>query len=128
MMVTNMQTEGGSRETARQIYSQVLNEAQDDETRNYATARLLGLDSLDERESINEALSTFKEKTGRCPASWREAFPLLRSVKSKSGKDLRFDSSTLAPFDPSDAPYLLVDKQKCESALDVQKTKAANLN
>ena len=128
MMVTNMRSEGGSRETARQIYTQVLNEAQDDETRNYAQARLVGLDSLDERESINSALSAYSEKAGRCPANWREAFPLLRSVRSKSGKDLRFDSSTLAPVDPSDVPYLLINQQKCESALDIQHTKTANLN
>lgn len=127
MMKSNMESEGGSRETARQVYTQVLNGAQDDETRTFATARLLGLDSLDERESINEALSASREKNGRCPASWREAFPLLRSIRSRTGKELRFDSLTLAPVDPSDVPYLL-DKQTCESTLDIQKTKAANLN
>jgi tetratricopeptide (TPR) repeat protein len=127
MMAVNMQGEGGTRETARQIYGQVYDQAQDEETRNFAKARLLGLESLDEREAINDVLANYAEKNGRCPANWREVFPLIRRVRSKAGKELRFDSSTLAPVDPSDAAYLLVNEGKCEAAVDIHQSKVANL-
>ena len=127
MMSVNMRSEGGSRDTARQIYTQVYNEAQDEETRGFATARLLGLESLDEREAINTALAAFVEKNGRCPADWREAFSSLRGAKVNRRKELRFDSATLAPVDPSDTPYILLNEGKCEVSLNIQQSKAANL-
>ena len=127
MMAVNMKGEGGSRDTAKQVYSRVYDQAQDEDTRSFARARLLGLDSLDEREAIDEALANFTAKNNRCPASWREAFPLIRQVRSKAGKELRFDSSTLAPVDPSDVAYVLMNEGKCEAAIDVHQSKVAIL-
>lgn len=106
MMASNMRTQGGSRETARQVYTQVLNEAQDDETRRFARARLLGLDSLDELDVISEVLKSYKDANQRCPNSWRELLPWLRTSKISGVERLRVNKNQEF-IDPSDTPYLL---------------------
>ena len=121
LMSAQMKSEGGSRETARAIYGQMFEQAQDENPRESALIRLMELDSLDERDAIRAALLNFKEKTNRCPDDLREILPLLRAVKLPGGKDFRLDkSNNLA--DPSGAPYLL-DKQTCDVKLDATKTK-----
>jgi tetratricopeptide (TPR) repeat protein len=121
MMAAKMKTEGGSRTVAREIYSQMLEQAKDENTKKTAELRLMELDSLDERDAINKMLQIFQQKTGRCPNSFTEIFPLLKSVKLPSGKDFRLDNSNNL-IDPTDAPYVL-DKEKCEAKLDLEKTK-----
>jgi hypothetical protein len=106
MMASNMRSQGSSRETARQVYTQILNEAQDEETRIFARARLLGLDSLDEQDVINEALMSFQNNAGRCPASWKEFIPWLRTTRIAGAERLRINKSQDL-IDPSDTPYLL---------------------
>lgn len=122
MMAARMKTEGGSRDTARAMYEQMFNEAQDSQTKEIAALRLLELDSLDEREAIRPVLESFKQKNGRCANNWREIFPLLRTQKISSGKNLRFDSSTFAPLDPTNIPYLL-NSDKCEVEIDAKLSK-----
>jgi hypothetical protein len=107
MMVSNMRSQGSSRETARQIYTQVLNQAQDEETRIFARARLLGLDSLDEQDVINEALKSYQSSTGKCPASWKEFIPWLRSSRIDGVERLRINNAQEL-IDPSDTPYVLM--------------------
>ncbi len=121
LMAAKMNSDGGSRETARQIYQQMFNEAQDSQTKENAKIRLLEVDSLNEREAIQKVLLQFKEKAGRCAKNWREIFPLLQNVKLPNGKDFRIDDKGVI-VDTTDAPYLL-DEQKCEIKLDRENTK-----
>lgn len=125
MMSAKMKNEGGSRETARAIYSQMFEEAQDKQIKESAALRLLQLDSLDERDAIRLALENFQAINNRCPANWREIFPLLRSIKLSNDKSLRFDATTLAPLDPTNFPYLLqaAENGRCGVSLDTSNTK-----
>ena len=123
MMASNMKSEGGTRETARQIYSQVLSEAQDDETKIFARSRLLGLDSLDEQDIITEALNRFKRENNRCVTSWREFTSWLKNSRVAGIEHLRFDKS-LEPVDPSDTPYIL-DTSDCSVHHDRNNSKVA---
>jgi tetratricopeptide (TPR) repeat protein len=121
LMAAKMRNEGGSRETARQIYQQMLAEAQDTQTRNNARIRLMELDSFDERESIQTVLNQFRQQNDRCPNNWREIFPQLQKVKLPGGKDFRIDEGGNI-VDPTDAPYLL-KKENCQIQLDPKNTK-----
>ena len=123
MMASNMRSQGGTREMARQIYTQVLNEAQDDETRIFARARLLGLDSLDEQDVIAEALTTFKKENNRCVTSWREFAGWLRTSHVRGLEKLRVNKN-MEPVDPSDTPYLL-DTSDCTVHHDRNNSKVA---
>lgn len=100
-MSARMTAEGGSRGTARQMYQVILEGANDSETRKMAERRLQQLDSLDERDTIRQALTAYQSRTGRCPTSWRQVTGLLRTA------GLRIDASTGAPLDPSGMAYEL---------------------
>ena len=121
LMAAKMKSEGGNRETARAIYQQMFDDAQDEQSKGTARLRLLELDSLNERDAIRAALKHFKEKNSRCANSWREILPLLQNVKLSGGKDFRVDGSSNL-VDPSGAPYML-DGEKCDVQLDRAKTK-----
>jgi tetratricopeptide (TPR) repeat protein len=121
MMATKTKTDGASRETARTIYRQIFDEAQDEQIKENARLRLLQLDSLDEREAIHEALQAFKTKTGRCADNWREILPLLQMVKLAGGRNFRIDKAYNL-IDPSDVSYVL-QKEKCDVGLDYSRTK-----
>ncbi|MBC7901336.1 MAG: hypothetical protein H7070_14930 [Saprospiraceae bacterium] len=121
MMAATMQTHGGSRDTARSMYKEMLTGAQDQQTKNNAEFRLQELNSLDEREAIRSVLKKANESSGRCPQSWNEVLPLLRSIKLPGGNDFRIDKSNNL-VDPSGAPYIL-DRERCDVALDRKTTK-----
>ncbi len=121
LMAAKMKTDAGSRETARQIYRQMLDESQDTQTKENAKLRLLQLDSLDEIEAIQKALTQFKQQNGRCANNWQEIFPLLQNIKLPNNKDFRVDDKGNI-VDPTDAPYL-IDKESCRVKLDLEKTK-----
>jgi tetratricopeptide (TPR) repeat protein len=123
LMAAQMKTRGGSRETARVMYRQMFDEAQDKQTRENAALRLLELDSLDERDAIRGALDNFRAKNNRCPANWREVFPLLRGQKTAAGANLRFEAATAAPVDPTNVPYVLRSENGCEAAIDDKTSK-----
>ncbi|HEX8719026.1 MAG TPA: hypothetical protein VF736_00160 [Pyrinomonadaceae bacterium] len=111
-LAAQMHEQGGSRQVAREIYLRTYQEATDGQVRALAAARLAQLDSLAERERIGRALSDFRARAGRCPASWREAAPLLSAAR------LRLDPSG-APLDPSGVPYVL-DPASCAARLDAR--------
>jgi len=121
LMAAKMKSEGGSRETARDIYRQMLDGAADASVKESAALRLLQLDSLDERDAIRQALQDFQKKNNRCAANWREILPLLQTVKLPGARDFRVDNLN-NPVDPSDAPYIL-DRDNCDVKLDTEKTK-----
>ncbi len=120
MMAASMKTEGGSRETARAIYSQMLEDSEDWQVRITAERRLMELDSLDEREAIDRVLAEFKERYGRCANSLSEIFPMLMAVTLPENRSFRINSANQL-VDPSDAPYLL-DKENCAVKLDPART------
>jgi tetratricopeptide (TPR) repeat protein len=109
VMAAQMETQGGSRETARAIYARMLEEADDEKVKELAALRLAQVNSLDEREHIGQLLTRLRERTGRCPQSWREVSNVLRAA------GFRLDE-TGAPLDPADVPYIL-DSAACEAKL-----------
>lgn len=98
LMQAQMQTAGGSRETARAIYEQMYREADDEQVKALALKRLAQLKSLDERDLIRQMLNDFRNRNNRCPAAWRELMPYLRATR------LRLDANG-APLDPSGVAY-----------------------
>ncbi len=116
-----MKSEGGNRETARVIYQQMFEQAQDEQSKETARLRLLELDSLDEREVVQGVLDDYKSKNNRCVGSLREVLPLLQNVKLSGRNDFRLDNANNL-LDPGGAAYIL-DNEKCEVQLDREKTK-----
>jgi tetratricopeptide (TPR) repeat protein len=110
VLSAQMAANGGSRAVAREMYRRLYEESSDAQIRTLAATRLAQLASLDERDAIRRALSDFRERASRCPASWREVAPLLRAAS------LRLDASG-APLDPTDVPYVL-DTNACDVQLD----------
>lgn len=120
LMAALMKTQGGSRDTARQIYSQMLEQAVDQQTKDIAKIRLAELDALDETDAINSALKSFADKNGGCPRTLSEILPLLSNVRLPSGSDFHLDKNG-GLVDPLGSPYLL-DRTTCQAS--VQKKKA----
>jgi tetratricopeptide (TPR) repeat protein len=120
LMAAVMRTEGGSRDTARAIYTEMLTASDDEQVRITARRRLDELDSLEEREAIDRVLADVMARNGRCPESLSEVTPILGGVKLPGDRQFRVDRSN-RPVDPTAAPYLL-DKVNCRVALDRQHT------
>jgi tetratricopeptide (TPR) repeat protein len=110
-MSARMLAEGGSRDTAREIYTRIYEQADDETIKRMAELRLLQIDSFDEREVIRKTLKESVARSGRCVSGWREIMPQLRAAR------LRIDSATGAPLDPAGTPYILV-KDTCDVDLD----------
>ena len=109
-MAAQMEANGGSRAVAREMYTRLHEGTSDAQIKSLAASRLTQLLSLDERDAIRRALSEFRARTSRCPASWREVAPILRAMR------FSFDSSG-APLDPLGTPYVL-DAAACDVQLD----------
>lgn len=109
-MRARIASEGGSRETARELYRRIYDEAADTQVKNMARKRLLLLDSMDMQDGLRKLMVAYKSKIGRCPATWREMAPLLSALK------IRVDDSG-APLDPADTPYLIIP-DKCDLTTD----------
>lgn len=123
LMAARIRGDAGSLDTARAIYRQVYDQAQDSQTKENAQLRLLQMDFFEERGVIREAIEEFRTANGRCPDSWKQLTPLLADKRLPSGRDLRVDAEGRL-VDPSDAPYLLTEKDgKCDVSLDRETTK-----
>ena len=121
LMAGAMKTQSGSRDTAREIYGQMARDDGDAQTQYYAQFRLMWLDSLDEQDGIRESLQIFKQRTGRCAASWNELLPVLKNVKLPYGRQFRIDAQNEV-VDPSGVPYI-IDNDKCDVHLNYLNTK-----
>ena len=108
-MKARMAAEGGSRATAREIYTRMFEQSADVKVKDMARRRLLQLNSLDERDALRRLLAIYQTRAGRCPANWREIESALRALRAP------LDASG-APLDPSGAPYVL-HSAKCEVVL-----------
>jgi tetratricopeptide (TPR) repeat protein len=113
-MKAKMIAEGGSRSTAREIYTRMYEQSTEEQVREMARKHLLRLDSLDQRDGLRKLFTAYKTRSGKCPDSWRELEPVFRAVR------IPMDQSG-APLDPSGAPYVL-QAGKCEVDLDWKTT------
>lgn len=105
-MSANMQAQGGSRDFARQIYRQMYETAEDEQTKNFAELRFAQIQSLDQRDTIRTVLESFSQKNNRCANSWVEISKELRSIRLGDKTSLDFDKSG-SPVDPTGIPYIL---------------------
>jgi hypothetical protein len=119
-MAASMKTKGGSRETAREIYREMYSSAEDEPVKITAQRRLSQLDSLDEQDAINSALTEFKKTNGRCAERLSEILPKLALIQLPGGHQLRLDKAHNI-VDPTDVPYLL-DKENCQVQLDLSRS------
>jgi tetratricopeptide (TPR) repeat protein len=110
VMAAQLQTEGGSRNLAREMYRRMYEEASDAQVKALAVQRLAQLDSLDQRDALRRTLSDFRARAGRCPSAWREVATALRAARFET-------DSGGAPLDPAGFPYVL-DSASCEARLD----------
>lgn len=110
-MSARMLAEGGSRSTARELYTHMYQQAEDETIKRMAELRLLQIDSFDERDRIRKALKEYQARAGRCINEWQEIRPELRARR------LRLDNATGAPLDPAETPYVLI-KDTCDVDLD----------
>jgi hypothetical protein len=108
-MKAKMANEGGSRDVAREIYTRMYEQAENEKVKDMARKRLLQLDSMDQRDGLRKVLAAYKTRVGRCPASWKEIEPMMRALR------VAVDSNG-APLDPAGTGYVL--KDGCELDVD----------
>ncbi len=120
-MVARMKSDAGSRETARAIYRQMYESAQDSRSKQTAELYLFGLNAADQIDNVNSVLDEFRKNNGRCVSSLRDIFPSLSAVKLPNSGEFQIDNKGNL-VDPSGVPYSF-DAGKCSIALDRQKTK-----
>lgn len=120
LMAASLRTQGGSRETARAMFNQMLQSNPDQQTKSNAEFRIMELDFLDERDAIDAALKSLKERQGRCPSAWSELVPALRNVKLPAGNEFQLDKSDNL-VDPSGVPYV-IDATTCKVQLGLEST------
>jgi tetratricopeptide (TPR) repeat protein len=122
-MSAKVRLEGGTRETAREIYQNIYDYAEDTQTKELVAMRLAQITSLEERDKIREVLQESQKKNGGCARSWPEVFAALRAIKLPGGGGLTFSREGF-PLDPSGAPYKLMNAEdKCDVELDLVATK-----
>jgi tetratricopeptide (TPR) repeat protein len=108
-------SEGGSRTTAREIYTRMYEQSTDVQVKEMAGKHLMRLDSLDQQDGFSKLFAAYKTRTGKCPESWRELGQIFRAA------EIPMDQSG-APLDPSGAAYIL-KAGACEVELDWKTTK-----
>lgn len=99
-MKAKMAVDGGSRSTAREIYTRMYEQSGEQQVKNMAHKRLLQLDSLDQRDGLRKLFTAYQARAGKCPDSWRELEPVFRALR------IPMDQSG-APLDPAGVPYVL---------------------
>lgn len=109
-MKAKMVAEGGSRSTAREIYTRMYEQATEEQVKEMARRRLMQLESMDHRDLLKKLFAAYQARTGKCPDTWREMEAVFRSVR------IPIDQSA-APLDPSNTPYILT-AGKCEVEID----------
>jgi len=99
-----MKAEGGSRDSAREVYRHLYDSSSDRAVKDMVTKQVMRLDSLDQIEVLRKILAAYSEKNARCASSWLDVRNELRSAR------FQIDAMTNAPLDPSDTPYRLTEK------------------
>jgi len=102
-MAALTRSEGGSRDVARAMYQQMLDESEDEQSKRNAQLRLFEIAATEELEALNALLESIKS-SGRCPARLSDTFPQLAKIKLPNNGEFRIDrSGTLV--DPTGVPY-----------------------
>ena len=109
-MLAEEGSNGGSTDTAREMYTRIYEQSDSADIRKMAELRLMQLDSLDERKVIRAILNDYQARHGRCVSGWRDVAPALRAARL-----LVNDAD--APVDPADVPFL-VTKDGCDVDAD----------
>src|SRR5215213_104478 len=109
-MKAKMVADGGSRSTAREIYTRMYEQSNEEQVKDMAQKRLLQLDSLDQRDALRKVLSAYQSRAGKCPSSWKEVDPVFRALRVPV-------NASGAPLDPTGVPYVL-KSGTCEIELD----------
>jgi tetratricopeptide (TPR) repeat protein len=123
VMAAKLKTQGGSRDTAREMYRNMLDGANDEHARESVTRDLLRLDALDEIDAINPVLRAYQAQNNRCPASWGEIGRQLGTVKLSGNRPLNFDRAG-NPFDPLGVPYVIVSQNgECRADINYELSK-----
>ena len=99
-MKAKMLADGGSRDTAREIYTRMFEQSADEQVKDMARKHVWLLDSLDQRDVLKKLMQAYRDKTGHCPTSWTELSTPFRDFS------IPVDASG-TPLDPSGAPYVL---------------------
>lgn len=99
-MKAKMAADGGSRDTAREIYRRMFEQSADAQVQDMARKRLLQLDSMDRVDRLRKILNVYRDHFGKCPAVWTDLGETYRYVQ------MPFDASR-APVDPTGVPYIL---------------------
>ncbi len=107
-MHAQLAAQGGSRNTALEIYLRFYQESGDPSLKEMARRRILQIQSLNERDVIRHILSEYSTHAGRCAASWPEVSDALGKAHLRIAAD--------APIDPEGAPYQLT-KSGCDVEL-----------
>jgi tetratricopeptide (TPR) repeat protein len=108
-----LKIKGGSRDVARQIYTQYL-ESEDPSIRNRAKQRLNQLQMLDELDVINAVLAKYRVETGSCPQSFRALASRLHALGLTLNQEMM-------PIDPERYPYAL-DSSTCNAKQAIEST------
>ena len=109
-MKAKMAADGGSRSTAREIYTRMYEGSSEQQVRDMAQKHLLQLDSLDQRDALRKLVNAYQARAGHCPNAWKELESVFRALR------VRVDASG-APLDPTGVPYVL-RSGTCEIQLD----------
>lgn len=115
-MTAKMRLDGGGRETARVIYSQMFSEAQDSSTKKTAELFLLRLDALDQIDAINLILTTLKKENNRCSNDLREILPRLSKITLTKENEFKIDDQKY-PVDPAGTRYVF-NIESCTVEID----------
>lgn len=120
LMAASMQNKGGDRETARQIFKQMLVDENDPQVRITAESRLKEIESFDERDAIEKILSDYQARIGHCVTDLSEIIPALGKIHLPDNNDFQIDNHRRL-VDPTGAPYLL-DQEQCKVKVDLEHT------
>ena len=111
-MKAKMAAEGGSRATARAIYTRMFEQSTEESVKDMARGRLLQLDSLDQRDALRKVLEAYRTRVGKCPSAWGELANAFRAAR------VPVDALS-APLDPTGVPYVL-RQNTCDVELNPQ--------
>lgn len=111
----SMQAQGGDRDFALQVYRQMYETAEDEQTRNFAKLRYDRVIALNQLDIINSVLQNFKQNSNRCANSLSEILPKLNEESRNKKIEFQLDNSRNL-VDPTGKPYNF-DKVACTAKL-----------
>jgi tetratricopeptide (TPR) repeat protein len=111
----SMQAQGGDRNFALQVYRQMYETAEDEQTKNFAKLRYDRVIALNQLDIINSALQNFKQNSNRCANSFSEILQKLNEESGTKKIEFQLDNSRNL-VDPTGKPYDF-DKDACTAKL-----------